>query len=522
ISNSSPIPTLISISPSNGTQGQSNITAVLNGNGFITGSVVSFSNSGIIINSTTINNSTTITLDISISSNAQIGLSNVSVSNTNGISNTVSFRVIAYNTCLVPTISSISPAWAYVGTSSATVTIYGSNFSNGTNGQYNGTIRTTNFVNSGQVDMILTSSDLSSLGTGNITVTNGSNYCTSGIATFSVNSNNSGGGGGLVPSISSISPSSVVVGSGAITINIYGSNFTNNSSAYINGGARQTNYVNSGQLVMNLYYSDTSVVGTWNIYVNSGSGNNSNSTIFNVYSNNFGGGGGGGNGGGNGGGGHPIYYVNVITQNATNISKYSAVLNGSINPNNNMTTAWFEYGTSYNLGTYSDTNHDYFGSGGSYSILSQSALNLSPNTTYYFRAVANNYAGTIRGSIFSFTTGINVINNIVNGNKTVTRIIYQDTNTDNIYTDTTNNNSPNEANTGNQTSINNDYFNGKDLGASALFGSTNILPKTFIGWLIFLILIFIIIIIGRKLYDDYSYQKKRRKVDANNIENLPT
>ena len=500
-------PTITSLSPSIGTQGENNLDVIITGAGFAFGNTVNFTNSGITINSTTINGVTSITTNISISSTAPTGLGDVTVTNTNGTSNALSFRVITSPfSCLVPTISSISPTWAYVGSSSTTVTINGTNFSNGTTGKYNGTVRTTNFVNSGQINIILTSSDLSSVGTGNITVTNGSNYCTSNTITFSVNSN--GGGGGLIPNISSISPSSVVVGSGAITINIFGSNFTNSSYAYFNGGNRSTNFINSGQLVMNLNYSDTSSIGNWNIYVNSGSGNISNSVTFNVYSNNSGGGG--------GGGGRPIYYVGVITQNASNISKNSVILNGSINPNNNQTTAWFEYGTSYNLGTYNETSHNYFGSAGSYLVLSQNIGNLNPNTTYYFRAVANNYAGTIRGSIFSFTTGINVINNNVNGNgnNTITKIIYQDDN--NIV-----NNSSSNDSAENQTSTNNDYFNGNNLSGNALFGLTNILPKTFLGWIIFLILILITIIIGRKLYEDYSYQKTRNKVDANNINNLP-
>ena len=515
-------PTLTLINPTTGSIGQNNISMALTGTDFVSGSVVNFSNGGITVNSTTINSTSSITVDISIANNAQTGVGSVTVTNVNGTSNAMNFRVIASPvSCLVPTISSLSPAWAYVGASSATVTINGTNFSSGTVGQYNGAARTTNFTNSGQLDIILNSSDLTSIGSGNITVTNGSNYCTSNTNTFAINSTGGGGGGGggaIYPIISSISPSTVVANSSNLVISIYGTFSNNNVTAFFNGMARTTTYSNPGQITMNLIQSDISSTGSYNIYVKDGNGNVSNSVSFSVYSN------GGGSGGGwwfGGGGGGAIYYVSVITQNATNTSNYSAVLNGSINPNNQTTTAWFEYGTSYNLATFSDTSHVYFGNFNYPSIFSQNITNLSPNTTYYFRAVANNYAGTIRGGIFSFATSgsTNVASNYTSGysngtnsNNTVTRTIYQNTDTNN----SSGNVYPNPT-----TTTDTNYFDNNNLGANAIFGFTNFLPKTFLGWLVFLILILLIIIIGRKLYEDYSYQKSRNKVNANHINNLP-
>ena len=118
-----------------------------------------------------------------------------------------------------------------------------------------------------------------------------------------------------------------------------------------------------------------------------------------------GGGGGGGSGSGGGsGGGSSLYFPSVITQNSTNITTNSSTLNGSINPNGYATTGWFEYGTLSNLLTSTETTHLDQGLLNTPSVLSQNLSNLSPNTIYYFRVVANNTYGTSKGTILSFKT----------------------------------------------------------------------------------------------------------------------
>jgi hypothetical protein len=115
-----------------------------------------------------------------------------------------------------------------------------------------------------------------------------------------------------------------------------------------------------------------------------------------------------GNGSGNGTvwgrGGYPPYHVSVFTKDASQITDNSAFLNGSINPNNYPATTWFEYGTSPTLLETNSTNQIPAGSAGYISPFSQTVTNLSPNTTYYFRAVGSNYAGVVKSTIFSFTT----------------------------------------------------------------------------------------------------------------------
>ena len=103
-----------------------------------------------------------------------------------------------------------------------------------------------------------------------------------------------------------------------------------------------------------------------------------------------------------------IFAPLVATNSATNISVNSAIFNAQVNPNNGSTTAWFEYGTSSTSLVYS-TGTQSLGANSIYSNVSTSAFNLSPNTTYYFRSVAQNSQGTSYGNILSFVTSISVL-----------------------------------------------------------------------------------------------------------------
>ena len=101
----------------------------------------------------------------------------------------------------------------------------------------------------------------------------------------------------------------------------------------------------------------------------------------------------------------------VTTSSANLISSNGATLYGSINPNNTYTTAWFEYGQSTSLGNTTSTQT--IGSGNSYITTTAGVYNLNANTTYYYRAVAQNSFGNAYGSILSFTTQGNTSNTTV-------------------------------------------------------------------------------------------------------------
>ncbi|KKW16960.1 MAG: FG-GAP repeat protein [Candidatus Magasanikbacteria bacterium GW2011_GWA2_50_22] len=94
----------------------------------------------------------------------------------------------------------------------------------------------------------------------------------------------------------------------------------------------------------------------------------------------------------------------VTSSAATYVSATSAELNGSANPNGSATIAYFEWGTSSALATFSTTTLQSIGSGTDAVLVTANLAGLGAGTTYYYRAVGQNSAGTQRGSILSFTT----------------------------------------------------------------------------------------------------------------------
>ena len=116
--------------------------------------------------------------------------------------------------------------------------------------------------------------------------------------------------------------------------------------------------------------------------------------------------------------GNNYYYtpVSITTTNANNITSTSATINGLVNGSNLYSTynieTWFQYGTSTNF-EYS-TVHNNSNSG--YANFTSNVANLTPNTIYYFRAVAQNPQGIIYGSTNSFRTNFPVVVNAENSN----------------------------------------------------------------------------------------------------------
>ena len=93
----------------------------------------------------------------------------------------------------------------------------------------------------------------------------------------------------------------------------------------------------------------------------------------------------------------------VTTQAASSVVDSTAMLNGSVTPNRLATTYHFEYGTTTSYG--SSTLDTSVGSGTSGVAALAGLSGLAPSTTYHFRLVATNPAGTTTGSDLTFTTG---------------------------------------------------------------------------------------------------------------------
>jgi hypothetical protein len=98
------------------------------------------------------------------------------------------------------------------------------------------------------------------------------------------------------------------------------------------------------------------------------------------------------------------YIATPETTDASSITSSSATLNGNVNPGGQSTTAWFEWGTDPTLSSSSSTAAQSAGSGSTVFGFSASLTGLPASTTHYFRAVASNAGGTVRGNILPFTT----------------------------------------------------------------------------------------------------------------------
>ncbi|MBI4725980.1 SUMF1/EgtB/PvdO family nonheme iron enzyme [candidate division TA06 bacterium] len=92
----------------------------------------------------------------------------------------------------------------------------------------------------------------------------------------------------------------------------------------------------------------------------------------------------------------------VVTNATTNVTQTTAQLNGTVNPNNDVTTYYFQSGTTTSYGMITTTQNA--GTGTSVVAVNASIGSLSPGTIYHYRIAAANSGGTSYGNDGVFTT----------------------------------------------------------------------------------------------------------------------
>jgi phosphodiesterase/alkaline phosphatase D-like protein len=109
----------------------------------------------------------------------------------------------------------------------------------------------------------------------------------------------------------------------------------------------------------------------------------------------------------------------ATTSAATTITTTGATLNGSVNANNAGTAVTFQYGTTIGYGsTVTATQNPVTGS--TATAVSYPLSGLTPNTTYHYRVVGVNTAGTTNGTDQTFTTTAAVPTATTNSASTIT------------------------------------------------------------------------------------------------------
>lgn len=97
----------------------------------------------------------------------------------------------------------------------------------------------------------------------------------------------------------------------------------------------------------------------------------------------------------------------VSTGQATSVANSSAVVNAVVNPQGRNTSYYFQYGTTTGYGT--QTSPGGAGAGTGNVAVHASLTELAANTTYHYRVVGHNSAGTTTGADATFTTGQPVV-----------------------------------------------------------------------------------------------------------------
>jgi hypothetical protein len=168
-------PTVGSVNPNSGAQGQSLPSVIITGSNFQSGATCGFGAS-ITVNSCTFNSATQLTANISISSAATVGTRNVTVTNPDSQIGALpnGFTVTTGGPPPPPTVNSVNPNSGAQGQNLPSVIITGSNFQSGATCNFGAgiTVNSCTFNSVTQLTANITISSTATLGTRNVTVTN--------------------------------------------------------------------------------------------------------------------------------------------------------------------------------------------------------------------------------------------------------------------------------------------------------------------------------------------------------------
>jgi regulation of enolase protein 1 (concanavalin A-like superfamily) len=168
-----PPPSVLSVSPNSGTQGQ-NLNVVIAGNNFVSGPTCNFG-AGITVNSCAYNSAGQITANISIAPTAASGPNNVTITNSDGQVGTLtaSFSIQKAVANPAPTLTGVSPSSGTQTQTSLSVTLTGTNFQAGPTCTFGSgiTVNSCTFNSTTQITANVTIAANAPVGTSNVSIT---------------------------------------------------------------------------------------------------------------------------------------------------------------------------------------------------------------------------------------------------------------------------------------------------------------------------------------------------------------
>src|SRR6266700_5734497 len=178
----------------------------------------------------------------------------------------------------MPTLASISPTSITSGGPAFSLMVNGSNFISNSIVNWNGSARTTTFVNASQISAAISAADIATAGTVQVTVTSPApGGGTSLPATFNIIAANN-----PVPTVTSISPASATAAGPAFTLTVNGTNFLSTSIVQWNGAAQPTTFVNATRITAQIPAANIASAGTVSVTVTNPApgGGTSNAATF--------------------------------------------------------------------------------------------------------------------------------------------------------------------------------------------------------------------------------------------------
>ena len=255
-------PTITSLSPATATAGSAAFTLTINGANFDSGTTVQWGTTAL---ARTYVSSTQLTAVVPASLIAAPGSATVTVTSSGGTSAGATFTING----APPTITSLSPASTTAGGSAFTLTISGTNFISGATVQWGSTALTTTFVNATQLTAVVPASLIATASSVSVTVKDSGG--TSPAVTFTINS--------AVPTITSLSPTSVTAGGVEFTLTVNGANFLSGATVQWGSTTLTTTFVSPTQLTAAVPASLIANTGSATVTVTDSAGTSSGASF---------------------------------------------------------------------------------------------------------------------------------------------------------------------------------------------------------------------------------------------------